>query len=422
MHQFEIFSGAARAFSNRIVIMLMLFIVGIIATIVYTIQQPQVYRATAVIQIESPQISEAVAGSIGTSAAHRLQLIEQRMMARDNLAAIIDRHGLFTDDPDMSITEKVNLLRESISTQQIAGEDAGIGAVSVPAGLIISVQLEDPNKAADLANDLVNTVIEQNDSRRSSQARETLAFFEAQEGELLGSIERLEARIAEFKQVNAEVLPETVTSLIGQEADFQSAILDIDQQIVTLRSGNSRQRAEFVDRQVAILDEQKMLLTERLLGVRSLLQRAPAVERELAQMSRELGLYQGQYDVVTANRAEAELSLSLEDRKQAERFEILETALPPEYPVSTSRRMIFLIGAVLSLVGSGAIIFFYGNLSPIVRNARDLKDKLDLTPVVTIPTIVSPREAFGERLVIATMLALLFIAIPLVTLQIVAGG
>merc|ERR1711916_3779 len=148
-----------------------------------------------------------------------------------------------------------------------------------------------------------------------------------------------------------------------------------------LRSGNSRQRAEFVDRQVAILDEQKMLLTERLLGVRSLLQRAPAVERELAQMSRELGLYQGQYDVVTANRAEAELSLSLEDRKQAERFEILETALPPEYPVSTSRRMIFLIGAVLSLVGSGAIIFFYGNLSPIVRNARDLKDELDLTPV-----------------------------------------
>lgn len=422
MHQFEIFSGAARAFSNRIVIMLMLFIVGIIATIVYTIQQPQVYRATAVIQIESPQISEAVAGSIGTSAAHRLQLIEQRMMARDNLAAIIDRHGLFTDDPDMSITEKVDLLRESISTQQIAGEGAGIGAVSVPAGLIISVQLEDPNKAADLANDLVNTVIEQNDSRRSSQARETLAFFEAQEGELLGSIERLEARIAEFKQVNAEVLPETVTSLIGQEADFQSAILDIDQQIVTLRSGNSRQRAEFVDRQVAILDEQKMLLTERLLGVRSLLQRAPAVERELAQMSRELGLYQGQYDVVTANRAEAELSLSLEDRKQAERFEILETALPPEYPVSTSRRMIFLIGAVLSLVGSGAIIFFYGNLSPIVRNARDLKDELDLTPVVTIPTIVSPREAFGERLVIATMLALLFIAIPLVTLQIVAGG
>merc|ERR1711916_22384 len=98
----------------------------------------------------------------------------------------------------------------------------------------------------------------------------------------------------------------------------------------------SRQRAEFVDRQVAILDEQKMLLTERLLGVRSLLQRAPAVERELAQMSRELGLYQGQYDVVTVNRA----------------------------------------GAVLSLVGSGAIIFFYGNLSPIVRNARDLKDEL----------------------------------------------
>lgn len=422
MHQFEIFSGAARAFGNRIVVMLMLFIVGIIATIIYTIQQPQVYRATAVIQIESPQISEAVAGSLGTSAAHRLQLIEQRMMARDNLADVIERHQLFTSDPTMSMIDKVDALRESINTQQIAGEAAGIGAVSVPSGLVISVELEDPVKASDLANDLVETVIEKNDSRRSNQARETLEFFAGQEDELLTSIERLEGNIAEFKQVNAEVLPETVTSLIGQEADFQSAILEIDQQIITLRSDNSRQRAEFVDRQVAVLDEQKMLLTERLMGVRGLLQRAPSVERQLAQMNRELALYQGQYEVVTENRAEAELSMSLEDRKQSERFEILERAIPAEYPISTSRRMIFLIGAVLSLVGSAAAIFFYGNLSPIVRNARDLKEELDLTPVVTIPTIVSPREAFGERLVIATMLAILFIVIPLVTLQIVAGG
>lgn len=422
MHQFEIFSGAARAFGNRIVVMLMLFIVGIIATIFYTIQQPQVYRATAVIQIESPQISEAVAGSIGTSAVHRLQLIEQRMMARDNLATIIDRHQLFTADPNMSMVEKVDALRESITTQQISGEATGIGAVSVPSGLVISVELEDPNKAADLANDLVETVIEQNDSRRSNQARETLAFFAGQEQELLGSIEALEADLADFKQVNAEVLPEALTSLIGQEADFQSAILEIDQQIITLRSDSSRQRTEFVDRQVAVLDEQKMLLTERLMGIRGLLQRAPAVERELAQMNRELALYQGQYEVVTENRAEAELSMSLEDRKQAERFEILENAIPAEFPISTSRRMIFLIGAVLSLVGSAAIIFFYGNLSPIVRNARDLKEELDLTPVVTIPTIVSPREAFGERLVIATMLAILFIVIPLVTLQIIAGS
>ena len=423
MHQLDIFSGAFRVFKNRAVVFLMLFIIGVVATIIYTLQQPRVYRAVSVIQIESPQISEAVAGGIGTSATHRLQLIEQRLMARDNLGEMIGRHGLFADAVEMTLNDKVVLLRESISISQITGElAAGFGAVSVPSGLVIQVELGDPQKAAELANALVETVIEQNNDRRSNQARETLTFFANEESRLLAQVEELENRISSFKQTNAEILPESVSTLIEQESDFQSAILEIDQQIVTLRSDNSRQRAEFVERQVAILEEQKMLLTERLFGIRELMQRAPEVERRLSQLNRELTLFQSQYAVVTENRAEAELSLSLEDRKQAERFEILETALPPEFPVSTSRRMIFVTGAGISFFVSGALIFFFSNLSPVIRNGKRLKEELDMTPVVSIPNIVSPREAFGERVTIAAMLAVLFIVIPLVTLQVVAAG
>ena len=423
MHQLDIFSGAFRAFKNRVVVFLMLFIIGVIVTIVYTLQQPRVYRAVSVIQIESPQISEAVAGGLGTSATHRLQLIEQRLMARDNLGEMITIHGLFQDATDLTLTEKVVLLRESITITQITGAVAGgFGAVSVPSGLVIQVELDDAQKAAELANDLVGTVIVQNDERRSSQARDTLTFFANEESRLLTQIEALENQVATFKQTNAEILPESVTTLIDQESDFQSAILEIDQQIISLKSDNSRQRAEFVERQVAILEEQKMLLTERLFGIRELMQRAPEVERQLSQMNRELTLYQSQYAVVTENRAEAELSASLEDRKQSERFEILETALPPEYPVSTSRRMIFLVGAGISFFAAGALIFFVSNLSPVIRNGKRLKEELDMTPVVSIPNIVSPREAFGERVTIAAMLAVLFIVIPLVTLQVVAAG
>lgn len=423
MHQLDIFSGAFRAFKNRVVVFLMLFIIGVIVTIVYTLQQPRVYRAVSVIQIESPQISEAVAGGLGTSATHRLQLIEQRLMARDNLGEMITSHGLFQDATDLTLTEKVVLLRESITITQITGAVAGgFGAVSVPSGLVIQVELDDAQKAAELANDLVSTVIVQNDERRSSQARDTLTFFANEESRLLTQIEALENQVATFKQTNAEILPESVTTLIDQESDFQSAILEIDQQIISLKSDNSRQRAEFVERQVAILEEQKMLLTERLFGIRELMQRAPEVERQLSQMNRELTLYQSQYAVVTENRAEAELSASLEDRKQSERFEILETALPPEYPVSTSRRMIFLVGAGISFFAAGALIFFVSNLSPVIRNGKRLKEELDMTPVVSIPNIVSPREAFGERVTIAAMLAVLFIVIPLVTLQVVAAG
>ena len=419
MKQFEILSGAFGAFRNRLVLLMAMFIIGVIVTIVYTLQQAQTYRAEAVIQIESPQVSDGgLGGGLGTSAAHRLQLIEQRLMARDNLAEMIERHGLFTADPTMSISTKVDVLRQAITIFQIQGEEAvGFGAVAVPAGLRIAVQLQEAEKAAELANDLVETVITQNENRRSSEARDTLSFFATEEERILGKIDELETALARYKQDNSDLLPTAVSGLSGQEASFRAAILDIDQEILGLKSDQSRQREEFVQRQVAILEEQKMLLSERLAGVTAKLQRAPDVERELAQLNRELALYQGQYNIVTQNRAEAELSLTLENRQQAERFEILEHAITPDYPISTSRRLIFLVGAAISFFGAAAVIYIYENVNSIVRNAAQMKEELDLVPVVSIPPIPSQREMFGQRMVIAFMLALLFMVIPLVTLQ-----
>lgn len=419
MKQFEILSGAISAFRNRLILLMTMFIVGVIVTIVYTLQQSQTYQAEAVIQIESAQVSDGgLGGGLGTSAAHRLQLIEQRLMARDNLAEMIERHSLFTADPNMSVSTKVDVLRQAITIIQIQGEEAvGFGAVAVPAGLRILVRLQEADKAADLANDLVDTVITQNENRRSSEARDTLSFFATEEDRLLEKIDELETNLARYKQDNSDLLPTSISGLNAQETSFRSAILDIDQEILGLKSDQSRQREDFVQRQVAILEEQKMLLSERLAGVMAKLQRAPDVERELAQLNRELALYQGQYDVVTQNRAEAELSLTLENRQQSERFEILEHAITPDYPVSTSRRLIFLVGAAISFFGAAAVIYIYENVNTIVRNAVQMKEELDLVPVVSIPPIPSQREMFGQRMVIAFMLALLFMVIPLVTLQ-----
>lgn len=421
MQQFEILSGVIRAFKNRVVIFLLLLIIGVVATIIYTLSQPQTYRAIAVIQIESPQVAEPSLGSLSSGAAHRLQLIEQRLMARDNLVEKINQFGLYSELTALADHEKVVLLRQAISINQIEGDSAGFGAISVPAGLTIAVELSDPEAASELANDLVQQVIDQNLERREGQARETLAFFETEEARLLDAVETLEEELAVFKQTNADILPSALPGLVTSEAAFEANILDIDREILSLQSDGNRQRDEFVERQVAILEEQKTLLAERAAGIREKIQRAPEAERELGRMTRELTLFQGQYEVVTLNRSEAELSLSLEDRNQAERFEILETALPSETPISTSRRLVFGIGLALSVIGAGVIIFIFEQMNPAIRNAGRLKSELDLTPVVSIPSIVSPREAFGQRLVIACMLAILFLVIPLVTIQLTGG-
>ena len=421
MQQFEILSGVLGAFKNRVVIFLMILIVGVVTTIVYTLSQPQTYSATAVIQIESAQISEPSLAALSSDASHRLQLIEQRLMARDNLIEQIENFGLYADLNESSDMDKVALLREAITISQIAGDAGLFGAAGVPSGLTITVNLSEAEDAAALANFLVQQVVDQNENRREIQARQTLDFFETEEARLLALVESVEDELAVFRQTNADILPETVAGLAEQEAAFESNILDIDRQILTLRNDASRQRDEFVNRQVAVLEEQKTLLSERLAGVRTKMQMAPEAARELGRLNRELSLFQGQYEVVTVNRAEAELSLTLEDRKQAERFEILETALPGEHPVSTSRRLMFAIGMALSIIAAGGVVFISEQMNPAIRNAKRLKSELDLTPVVSIPTIVTAKEAFGQRLVIASMLAILFLVIPLVTLQLTGG-
>ena len=53
---------------------------------------PPVYLSTALILVESQQIpSELARSTVTTSAADRLELIEQRLMTRENLLEIIER-------------------------------------------------------------------------------------------------------------------------------------------------------------------------------------------------------------------------------------------------------------------------------------------------------------------------------------------
>ena len=59
----------------------------------------------------------------------------------------------------------------------------------------------------------------------------------------------------------------------------------------------------------------------------------------------------------------------LEDRQQMERFEVLETALVPEVPASSSRKKLAAMGAVASLI-AGLVAGFVAELAnPAIRSA-----------------------------------------------------
>src|SRR5262245_34317832 len=80
------------------------------AAVVMTL--PAVYSAQATILVESQRIpSDLVKSTITALATERLQVIQQRVLTRDNILAIVDKFGLFGGKPTLSRTEAVDLAK-----------------------------------------------------------------------------------------------------------------------------------------------------------------------------------------------------------------------------------------------------------------------------------------------------------------------
>lgn len=400
---------------RRLPLILAVTLLGCVVSIWYALNQPRAYEATAVIQIEGPRVADAADRATDPAeATRRLQLIQQRLMSRDNIVEMIEKHDLFADAVDLPLSQKIYQLRIATHIDQIREGVESWQPGAIPSGLIITVQLPDAQKAADVANEFVAEVLEENRVRRETATQEAVAFFETEAARLETEIEALEARIAAFKRENADALPSNITSLRTQIAGLEDTILEIDRQIIALESAASRTRAGTTEQQVSLLQGQKALVAGRLDELRAALAAAPAVEQEFNALSRDLRQLQDQYSTITQRRADAELSAVLQSQQQAGRFEVLETALVPENPVSASRKRLALMGGMASLLAGLAAAFLMEMLNPAIRTAAQLERTLGISPVVSIPHISTRGERRQKWLIWAGALLAAAIAIPFV--------
>ena len=393
-------------------LIVLIMIVGTVLSVFHALGMTKMYEATAVVQIEEARIPDATAGTASDpeDASLRLRLIEQRLMARDNVVAIMEKHGIYDDMPDLSMNERIARLRESVRIVAIR-DDSPSWQRAAASGLYITAQVNDPQKAADLANELASSLVSQSANRSESRVRETFDFFVAESKRIEAEIVAIEDRLATFKQENAALLPEGVTALRLESSNLREAALRVDQEIVTLQNNADRQREEVLDRQIALLNEQKQLIEARLATIDEQIRPAPEVERELGTMERELGRLQSQYTVVTRRAAEAEMGQMLEDRAQSDRYEILETALVPDFSISRSRKRTVMLGVVASLIVAIGAAFVLELRNPAIRNPAQLERMLGIQPVVSIPHITTRREIRRRRFAWGASLLTLALAV-----------
>ncbi|SEA64228.1 GumC family protein [Rubrimonas cliftonensis] len=197
---------------------------------------PATYRSTARILVESQQIPSDLARSTVTSdPSERIQLIEQRLMARDNLLDLAERFNVFEGRETMSPSDVVAAMREAtdINSTVLAAENRGRGPVSV-ATIGITFTADRPQLTSRIANELVSMVLEQNIRQRNEQAQGTLTFFTREAERLSGEMTAMEERIAAFKNANEFALPDSLEFRRTELANLDLRAFERERQRVAL--------------------------------------------------------------------------------------------------------------------------------------------------------------------------------------------
>lgn len=178
---------------------------------------PPEYQAQARLLAESEQIPQNLAAStVQTQTSEQLQIIEQRLMTRETLLEIADQFDVYADaraDGRVFTASEIVQDMRSRTNIDISGAVRRRGQPATATIVTISFRGSNPRLAAEVTNEFVTRVLQENVEIRTEQAGETLEFFQ-QEVERLGAeLDQRSAQLLEFESEAGLALPQNMQYL-----------------------------------------------------------------------------------------------------------------------------------------------------------------------------------------------------------------
>ena len=381
-------------FRRKLLIAALTLLGAVLATL-FALSRPQMYEAISVIQVQSPVVQEGADSTRRNDTAANIQAIQQRLTTRESLLAMAERHALFP--PGLPEDQQINILRNSVTFQNIAGAgEAAFGSSAPVSALMITARFGSAAQAARLANDFAQGVLDLSVERQSTKAKETLDFFATEDSRVAGQIATLEAEIAAYKNANLAALENdgaaAITALDTDLRRIAQDLLAVQSESTALQAKErlretDRRRIEALAAQEAVLQRQSQALTDQRAAIEARVAQSPEVERTLSAYDRQLQQLQGQYTAITARRTEAETVLRLEQENRAEHFTLLERAVEPPYPAGGGRKKLAIAGTIGALVASIGLAFVLDLMNPVLRSAAQMQREVDIRPVIVLPDL-----------------------------------
>jgi uncharacterized protein involved in exopolysaccharide biosynthesis len=204
------------------------------------------------------------------------------------------------------------------------------------------------------------------------------------------------ATLAEARQRYGAEHPDIVR-LRREIATLETRIKNGDRGDVAMSDGTPlglqlRAQINAVDSQLGSLMAQNAQLRAKLASIEQNVTATPQVEREYANLNRDLSVSREKYEQLLNRQMDAEVSEAAIVGGRADEFRLIQAPMMPAQPSKPARLAILLIGLVASVVLGLTVTVAAEALDPKVRGARDIRELLNVSPLVAIPAIRNSRS------------------------------
>ncbi len=194
--------------SRRKWLAILAFTAPFAVTVSLAIALPYLYRSSATLLVERPEVSETfVKSSVTSEPETRLHTISQEILSRAQLQELITRFDLYPEFRNRVTPEEViERVRRDIRMEFKGADPQGGRGTTI--AFTLSFRGRDPETVAKVTNSLASLFVEENVRRRERQASGTAEFLRVQLEEMKGKLDQEERRLGEFKERHVGELPE----------------------------------------------------------------------------------------------------------------------------------------------------------------------------------------------------------------------
>jgi succinoglycan biosynthesis transport protein ExoP len=163
----------------------------------------------------------------------------------------------------------------------------------------------------------------------------------------------------------------------------------------------ARERAELSSERNQLYQEEQRVRAE-IPGLQTRIKEIPGHAQQLADLTRDYQVLTAHYNELLNHKLEAQMSQSLEERAEGERFQILDRASFSNQPLPPGRIESGILGAGVTLFLALGLPFALAFLDSSVKDPDELRRECNLPVVATIPRLeevegAGPRRALHLR-------------------------